>query len=113
LPGGFGTLDELAESLTLIQTGKVEQFPGVLMGREYWTPFLDLCQSMIEAGTISAGDLELMLVTDSIADAMAHIEQKAVVQFGLIRSRRPRPSVLLGESPRHAMPGAPSTSPRP
>jgi hypothetical protein len=68
---------------------------------------------MIEAGTISAGDLELMLVTDSIADAMAHIEQKAVVQFGLIRSRRPRPSVLLGESPRHAMPGAPSTSPRP
>lgn len=96
LPGGFGTLDELAEALTLIQTGKIAQFPVVLMGVEYWAPFIDMCRRMIEAGTISPHDLDLMLVTDSVDEAMEHIEQKAVVQFGLTRRRR-TPSVLLGE----------------
>ena len=52
---------------------------------------------MIEAGTISAHDLDLMLVTDSVDEAMTHIEQRAVVKFGLTRSRRPKPSILLGE----------------
>ena len=112
LPGGFGTMDELAEALTLIQTRKIEQFPVVLMGRAYWTPFLDMCQRMVEAGTISAHDLDLMLVTDSVDEAMHHIEQKAVVQFGLTRRRR-RPSVLLGERPRPLTPVAPSTPPHP
>jgi hypothetical protein len=108
LPGGFGTLDELTEALTLIQTSKIDQFPVVLMGRSYWTPFLDLCQRMIESGTISAHDLDLMLVTDSVDEAMAHIEQKAVVKFGLTRRRRrPRPSILLGEKPAPATPSAP------
>lgn len=100
LPGGFGTLDELAEALTLIQTRKIDQFPIVLMGRTYWQPFLEVCQRMIEAGTISAHDLDLMLVTDSVEDAMAHIQDRAVVKFGLTRRRpRPRPSILLGEGP--------------
>jgi hypothetical protein len=112
LPGGFGTLDELAEALTLIQTRKIDQFPVVLMGQEYWTPFLDMCRRMIEAGTISPHDLDLMLVTDSVEDAMQHIEENAVVRFGLTRRRR-EPSVLLGEAPRHVTPVAPSTSPRP
>ena len=114
LPGGFGTLDELTEALTLIQTSKIDQFPIVLMGRKYWTPFLDLCQRMIEAGTISTHDLDLMLVTDSVEEAMAHIEARAVVKFGLTRRRRPRPSVILGE-PEQAVPttpAAPSTAQR-
>lgn len=97
LPGGFGTLDELSEALTLIQTGKIAQFPVVLMGRAYWEPFTEMCKRMIEAGTISAHDLDLVLVTDSVEDAMAHLQQRAVVQFGLTRRSRPRPSVLLGE----------------
>lgn len=99
LPGGFGTLDELAESLTLIQTGKIEQFPVVLMGRDYWAPLLKMMDDMVEAGTISAKDLDLMLVTDSVPDAMTYLEQYAVKQFGLKRQRRPRPSPLLGEHP--------------
>ncbi|MGE0459820.1 MAG: TIGR00730 family Rossman fold protein [Vicinamibacterales bacterium] len=112
LPGGFGTLDELTEALTLIQTGKIEQFPVVLMGRDYWTPFLDMSQRMIEAGTIAPHDLDLMCVTDSVDEAMAHIEEKAVLRFGLARRRR-RPSVLLGERRRRFTPGARATSPRP
>jgi uncharacterized protein (TIGR00730 family) len=108
LPGGFGTLDELTESLTLIQTKKIDQFPVVLMDRAYWAPFVAVCQRMIDAGTISAKDLDLMLVTDSVDEAMRHIEQNAVRKFGLTR-RRLRPSVWLGERPTSAPgPNAPS-----
>ena len=114
LPGGFGTLDELTEALTLIQTSKIDQFPVVLMGADYWKPFLDMCQRMIEAGTISSHDLDLMLVTDSVDEAMTHIDQRAVVKFGLTRSRGPKPSILLGEGRgRRATPAAPPTAPRP
>jgi uncharacterized protein (TIGR00730 family) len=97
LPGGFGTLDELTEALTLIQTGKIQQFPVVLMGRTYWEPFLELTRKMVEAGTVSMHDLDLMLVTDSVAEAMAHIELHAIERFGLQRRKRPRPSRILGE----------------
>lgn len=99
LPGGLGTLDELNEALTLIQTGKIQQFPVVLMGREYWKPYLDMLQRMVEAKTISPHDLDLMLVTDSIPDAMAHIEHHAIAPFGLTRRTAPVPSRLLGETP--------------
>lgn len=110
LPGGFGTLDEMMESLTLIQTGKIAQFPVVLMGREYWQPFVTMTREMLEAGTVSPRDLDLMLVTDSVEEAMAHIEQQAVVKFGLRRQRRPKPSVLLGEKGPITPSGAGSTS---
>ncbi len=113
MPGGFGTLDELSEALTLIQTKKIDDFPVVLMGSDYWAPFLDMCQRMIEAGTISVEDLDLMLVTDSVEEAMAHIESRAVVKFGLTRRRRPKPSILLGERPREPMPAGPSATSRP
>ncbi|MGE3275450.1 MAG: TIGR00730 family Rossman fold protein [Vicinamibacterales bacterium] len=97
LPGGLGTLDELCEALTLIQTGKIKQFPVVLMGTDYWRPFTDLLGEMVAAGTVSPGDLDLMLVTDSIPDALAHIEEHAINRFGLTRRPRPKPSRLLGE----------------
>ncbi len=99
MPGGLGTLDELSEALTLIQTRKILEFPIVLMGRDYWAPFLAMVETMVEAGTVSAGDLDLMLVTDSVADAMAHLEQHAVQRFGLKRRKVPRASRWLGENP--------------
>jgi uncharacterized protein (TIGR00730 family) len=98
LPGGFGTLDELTEALTLIQTRKILQFPIVLMGRDYWAPFLAMIRTMVEAGTIAAADLDLMLVTDSTPDAMAHLEKYAVEHFGLKR-RKTHASTWLGERP--------------
>jgi uncharacterized protein (TIGR00730 family) len=99
LPGGFGTLDELTEALTLIQTGKIRQFPVVLMGVDYWKPFTDLLKEMVASGTISVTDLDLFLVTDNIPDAMAHIEHHAVTRFGLRRRKAPPPNAWLGEAP--------------
>ena len=65
-PGGFGTLDELSEALTLIQTGKVRDFPVVLFGTAYWSGFLTwIRNALLAEGKISANDLDLMVVTDS------------------------------------------------
>ena len=58
LPGGLGTLDELTEALTLIQTGKIADFPVVLIGTTYWQPFVALLSEMVTAGTVGAADLE-------------------------------------------------------
>jgi len=68
-PGGFGTLDELSEALTLIQTGKVRDFPVVLFGSGYWKGFLDWIRSaLLGEGKISPDDVDLMLVTDDPAE---------------------------------------------
>ena len=65
LPGGFGTLDELFESLTLIQTGKVRHFPVVLVGRAYWSGLLDWIRTtLVAAGAVSEVDLDLLQVAD-------------------------------------------------
>ncbi len=97
LPGGLGTLDELTEALTLIQTGKIHQFPVVLMGSSYWQPFTDLLKEMVAVGSVSATDLDLFLVTDSVADAMAHIDHHAIRRFGLTRRKGPPPRRWLWE----------------
>jgi uncharacterized protein (TIGR00730 family) len=69
-PGGFGTLDELFESLTLIQTKKIRNFPVVLFGTEYWEGLLDWIKAtMLAEGNISAKDLDLFVVTDSPREA--------------------------------------------
>ncbi|MCA8974524.1 MAG: TIGR00730 family Rossman fold protein [Planctomycetes bacterium] len=98
MPGGFGTMDELFEASTLIQTGKIENFPLVLMGVEYWQPMLDfLRRSMVGEGTIDAADVDRILVTDDVATAVEHIRNGTASQFAC-EPRRPRKArALLGE----------------
>jgi hypothetical protein len=98
LPGGFGTMDELFEAATLIQTKKIEDFPLVLMGVDYWRPMLDfLKQSMVAQGTIDAADLDRWLVTDDPAAAIAHVRDKVRAHFAKGLPKGKKPSVLLGE----------------
>lgn len=98
LPGGYGTLDELFEAVTLVQTGKIHDFPVVLMGRDYWAPMIEFIRGrMVEAGTISADDPNIITVTDSPEEAVAVLEREAVKTFGLVRTRMPRRRWFLGE----------------
>ncbi len=82
-PGGLGTVDELFEALTLIQTGKIEHFPIVVMGTGYWKELLGFVDKMAAAGTIHPEDVRLIYATDSVEDAIAHIRLKAIEPFGL------------------------------
>ena len=71
LPGGFGTLDELFEAVTLVQTQKVTSFPIVLMGTEYWGGLFDWLRStVLDAGTVSAKDIDLLHLTDDVDEAV-------------------------------------------
>ncbi|MGB0291738.1 MAG: TIGR00730 family Rossman fold protein [Luteolibacter sp.] len=97
LPGGAGTMDELFETMTLIQCGKLRNFPIVLMGKDYWQPLMDFIYKMAEAGTISPDDPELIFFTDDIDEAAAHLKRHAVRQFGLRRKKMPKASKWLGE----------------
>lgn len=96
-PGGAGTVDELFETLTLIQTGKLEPFPIVLMGAEYWRAMLRFVEQMAEAGTISPRDPRLIYVTDSVKEAVAYLRRHAIQPFGL-RPVRPPARVNLSLS---------------
>lgn len=73
MPGGFGTMDEFFETITLIQTKTITQFPIVLYGKTYFQPLMEFIEFMAENGTISKEDLNLVLVTDDIGEAMMHI----------------------------------------
>lgn len=98
LPGGAGTLDEMFEAITLIQTRKMTNFPVVIMGTDYWDEILPFIHKMAKAGMIAPSDLELVHATNSVDDAIAHIRSHAIERFGLHVSRRVRRhSHWLGE----------------
>ncbi len=96
MPGGFGTMDEFFEALTLIQTGKIQNFPLVVMGTEFWQNLKELVDAMLQAGTISAQDVRLLHYTDSVEEAAAFIAA-AVEEFGVVKA--PTPMKILGEAP--------------
>lgn len=89
LPGGLGTLDELFEIATLIQTRKIRNFPCILIGRDYWQPLIDFMRERpLALGTIAQEDLDRFYVTDSPEEAVAHIREVGLNHFGL-RYRAP------------------------
>jgi hypothetical protein len=88
-PGGFGTLDELFESLTLVQTRKVTSFPVILYGSAYWNGLLDWVRTtLVPAGTIAPADIDLMHVTDDISEIVGLIG-RAETQRTAARRDRP------------------------
>lgn len=99
LPGGIGTMDEVFETLTLIQTDKIYDFPVILMGTDYWQPLLDwLREKMVAERTIGVEDLDLLRVTDSVEEAVTFIVEQT--QKSAERSRRvaETSTPLLGET---------------
>jgi uncharacterized protein (TIGR00730 family) len=91
-PGGLGTLDEVFETATLIQTGKIKNFPIVLFGSKFWDPIVTFMRdTLVAEGTIDAEDLDRLYVTDDPADAVNYVRQTAVRRFGLSYGPQPRP----------------------
>jgi uncharacterized protein (TIGR00730 family) len=83
MPGGFGTLDEFFEALTLVQTKKINIFPIIIFDKDFYKKILEHNARMQEEGTISVSDEKLYFVTDSIEDTIEYIRQKSIMAFGL------------------------------
>lgn len=97
MPGGFGTLDELFEAVTLVQTGKIHQFPVILMGTAYWEPLIRLIrETMVRAGTITPGDPDLITLTDS-PDEVETIVRQTLKSHAATIAKQPRRLRFLGE----------------
>ncbi|MEY3562384.1 MAG: hypothetical protein RLZZ294_390 [Bacteroidota bacterium] len=95
MPGGFGTLDELFEAMTLIQTKKIKDFPVIIFSKDFHEELIEHIEKMKKINTISEEDLQLFLVTDSIEEGIQHIKA-CIERFGLTPSKG-TPSWFLGE----------------
>jgi uncharacterized protein (TIGR00730 family) len=93
MPGGFGTLDEFYEALTLVQTKKIKMFPIIIFDKDFYDKILEHNARMFKAGTISRNDKTLYLVPGSIPETIAYIKEKSIVAFGLkyMQPRKPFP----------------------
>lgn len=99
MPGGFGTMDELFEILTLVQTKKIRNFPVVFMGTDYWAPLIHfLKEKMLVEKTIDARDVEQIIISDSPKEVAARIREQALKEFGLREKEAAKPSRILLES---------------
>jgi uncharacterized protein (TIGR00730 family) len=109
LPGGFGTMDEIFETATLIQTGKIQDFPIVIMGTEYWRPLVRFMrEEMVGTGTIDAADVDRLILTDSPEEAVEVVRKAATDQFGVAL----KPKWFLGEERQPAPAPAPIATTR-
>lgn len=97
MPGGFGTLDEYFEALTLIQTKMISGFPIVIFGKDFHKDLIAQIEKMKSNGTISPGDTDLFLVTDSVDEAVDYIQKNSVVKFNLQPEKPYRPFRWLFE----------------
>lgn len=97
LPGGVGTMDEIFEAVTLIQTGKIKDFPIVLMGTDYWAPLLAFMrESQLREGTIDQADLDRLILTDDPSAAASTIRDAALRKFGLRYEDESRARRVIG-----------------
>jgi len=97
MPGGYGTIDELFETLTLIQTGMIHNFPVVVMGNDYYYEIQEFIEKMIEEKTISPFDKKLILFTDNTDDAMSHIRHYIKKNYK-VSLKKTKPLWWLGEN---------------
>ncbi len=88
MPGGFGTMDEFFETLTLVQTKTITQFPIVLYGKDYFQPLMDYMMFLSEEGTISEADLKLVTLTDDFDEAIKHIKTYITCNYQI--KKRPK-----------------------
>ena len=91
MPGGAGTLDELFETVTLIQTGKVKNFPILLYGKEYWGPMLEQIDRMVDEGTIGKEELKFVFVADSVEEATTLLQDRLVAMWQEAKRRKDHP----------------------
>jgi uncharacterized protein (TIGR00730 family) len=97
MPGGAGTMDELFEVITLIQTKKIFNFPVILIGKDYFFELMDFLELMVKEGTISPEDLDLFMVMDSVEEAMDYIKVNIVDKYDLKLKKVPKASKILLE----------------
>ena len=83
-PGGFGTMDELFETLTLLQTNKIADFPVVLFGKDYWSNLVEQIDKMQKLGTICEKDVQLFLVTDSVSEGVNYIYKELEFNYMML-----------------------------
>jgi uncharacterized protein (TIGR00730 family) len=97
MPGGYGTLDEYFEALTLIQTHKIKDFPIIIFGKEYHKELLEHIEKMNKNATINSNDMHLFIVTDSIDEAVNLIIEKSIKKYGLKPENKIKPVRWLFE----------------
>lgn len=96
-PGGFGTLDELFEVATLIQTGKVQDFPVALVGTDYWAPLIEMLKKMAAERTIDSMDLDRIIIGDDPGDIVSKVTDIGMKRFGLTYGPQIKRHWWLGE----------------
>lgn len=97
MPGGVGTLDEFYETLTLIQTATIQNFPLVLMGKTYYEPIIEMLNVMVKEGTVAPEDLNLVKITDDVEEAVLHIRHYISTNYKFVPKKKPKPFWWLFE----------------